>query len=96
MFYYNYIPLPYEVEAMAKLIGEPVKINRKNYSVASFVWRKRLYKVEEVISWWREPTAWWRGEKIRLFVRVIAKNSSVGVYELFKLDEEWVLHRVLD
>ena len=82
---------------MSKLIGEPIKVHRdKDSTVTAFIWRKRLYRVLEVIGWWREPSDWWNDETIRLFVRVNAKNSSTGSYELYKLGEEWFLSRVFD
>jgi len=82
---------------MSKLIGEPVKVRgNKDSSLTAFIWRKRLYRVNEVIGWWREPAEWWHGKAVRFFVRVMATNSSPGAYELYKLGEEWFLHRVLD
>ena len=82
---------------MSKLIGEPLKVHKdKDSMITAFIWRKRLYRVVEVIGWWREPSEWWHGKAMRLFVRVIAKHSSTGTYELYKLGEEWFLHRVLD
>ena len=97
MFYYNYIPFPYGVSTMSKLIGEKVKVHRKeDSSITAFIWRKRLYRVNEVIGWWREPSEWWHGKAIRLFVRVNATNSSTGTYELCQLGESWFLSRVLD
>ena len=82
---------------MSRLIGEPIKVYEdKDYMVASFIWRKRLYRVLEVIGWWREPPEWWNGKAIRFFVRVNAKSSSVGTYELYKLGKAWFLSRVLD
>jgi len=82
---------------MSKLIGEPVKVHRSTDStITAFIWRKRLYKVDQVIGWWRESSDWWSGKAMRLFVRVNAINSSTGTYELYKLGEEWFLHRVLD
>lgn len=82
---------------MAKLIGEPVKAQiNKDSMLTAFIWRKRLYRVVEVLGWWREPSEWWSGKAMRFFVRVNAKNSSVGTYELYQLGERWFLHRVLD
>ena len=82
---------------MSKLIGEPIKVHLSKSSVlTAFIWRKRLYKVHEVISWWREPSDWWNGKAMRFFVRVNATSSSTGTYELYKLGEEWFLSRVLD
>jgi len=82
---------------MSKLIGEPIKVHRKeDSSITAFIWRKRLYRVNEIISWWREPAEWWNGKAMRLFVRVTATNSSTGAYELYKLGKAWFLSRVLD
>ena len=82
---------------MSKLIGEPIKVHEnKDSMVDAFIWRKRPYKVLEVIGWWREPSEWWNGKAMRLFVRVNAKNSSIGTYELYRLGTEWFLSRVLD
>jgi hypothetical protein len=82
---------------MTKLIGEPVKGQTdKDSMLTAFIWRKRVYRVVEVLGWWREPSEWWNGKAMRFFVRVNAKNSSVGTYELYQLGESWFIHRVLD
>jgi len=84
---------------MSKLIGEPVKIHEDKDSVmTAFIWRKRLYRVLEVVGWWREPPEWWNGKTMCFFIRVNAKNSSAGTgtYELYKLGEQWFLSRVID
>ena len=82
---------------MSKLIGEPIKVHTKEGShITAFIWRKRLYRVNEIISWWREPDEWWNGKAMRFFIRVNATNSSTGTYELYKLGESWFLSRVLD
>jgi hypothetical protein len=82
---------------MSKLIGEPVKVHEgKDALPDAFVWRKRLYRVSEIISWWHEPAEWWDGQKVRFFIRVNATNSSSGTYELYRLGESWFLSRVLD
>jgi len=82
---------------VSKLIGESIKVHQnKGSTITAFIWRKRFYRVLEVIGWWRDPSEWWNGKAIRFFVRVNAKNSSIGTYELCKLGKEWFLHRVLD
>jgi hypothetical protein len=82
---------------MSKLIGEPVKVHENKKSlIDAFIWRRRLYRVLEVIGWWREPSEWWSGKAMRLFIRVNARNSSIGTYELYRLGKEWFLSRVLD
>lgn len=48
---------------MSRLVGEPVRAHVKDNSViTAFIWRKRLYQVEEVLDWWREPSEWWNGK----------------------------------
>jgi hypothetical protein len=82
---------------MSRLIDEPVKAYQNNDSrITAFIWRKRLYRVLDVVGWWREPSEWWNGKSMRLFIRVNAQNSSIGTYELYKLGGQWFLSRVLD
>ena len=82
---------------MSKLVGELVKVHQNKDSVmTAFIWRKRLYRILEVVGWWREPSDWWNGKAMRLFIRVNARNSSTGTYELCKLGDQWFLSRVLD
>ncbi len=82
---------------MSKLIGEPIRVQQNEDSmITDFTWRKRFYRVVEIIDWWREPSDWWNGKSMRLFVRVNARNSSTGTYELYRMGKEWFLSRVLD
>jgi hypothetical protein len=82
---------------MSRLINEPVKVYQNNGSIiTAFIWRKRLYRVLDVVSWWREPSEWWNGKSVCLCIRVNAQNSSTGTYELYKLGGQWFLSRVLD
>ncbi len=82
---------------MAKLIGEPVRTHTdKDNMVKAFIWRKRLYRVSEILGWWREPSEWWNEKPVRFFVRVNARNISEGTYELCRLGESWFLQRVID
>ena len=82
---------------MTKLINEPIKVHQdKGSIITAFIWRRRLYRVLEVIDWWREPAEWWNEKAVCVFFRVNARGSSTGTYELCKLGEEWFLSRVLD
>ncbi len=82
---------------MSKLIGEPIRVHLDKDSIpAAFIWRKRLYRVVEVIGWWREPSEWWMGKTVRFFVRVNAQNTSIGTYELCRLGEAWFLYKAFD
>jgi hypothetical protein len=86
-----------EFLTMSKVIGDTIKVHQMDNALpAAFIWRKRLYKVVEVLSWWREPSDWWSGKAMRLFVRVNAVNSSMGTYEIYQLGEQWFLYRILD
>jgi len=82
---------------MSKLIGEPIRVHLDRDSMPlAFIWRKRLYRVVEVIGWWREPSDWWMGKAVRFFVRVNARNTSIGTYELCRLGEAWFLYKAFD
>jgi hypothetical protein len=82
---------------MSKRIGEPVKTYARDDAMPSaFIWRKRLYRVAEILTWWREPSEWWNGKATRLFVRVNTNTPCNGTYELCKLGKEWFLYRVID
>jgi len=82
---------------MSRLIYEPIKVHQdKDSKITAFIWRRRLYRVLEILDQWREPAEWWNEEETRLYFRVTAKNSSTGVYELCQIGNEWFLSRVLD
>jgi hypothetical protein len=85
------------MEKMSKLIGEPVRVHTDKDSVpTAFIWRRRVYRVLEVLGWWREPADWWHDKAPRFFVRVTASSASAGTYELCQLGDSWFLQRVLD
>jgi hypothetical protein len=87
----------YSTGTMAKLFNERITVHLNEHKkLDAFVWRRRVYKVEEVLSWWREPSAWWDGEPIRLFARIIARNSHEGIYEIYRAGSNWFLDRLLD
>lgn len=82
---------------MSKLVIEPIRVQLNgNRTKMSFIWRNKLYRVENILAWWREPADWWKRESIKCFLRVNARNSSTGTYELFKEGDSWFLYRVLD
>jgi hypothetical protein len=82
---------------VSKLINEPVIVHMGKSSVlTAFIWRRRHYKVSEVLSSWWEPSNWWDGEPPKFLMRVSATNTATGIYELCRLDGNWFLHRVLD
>jgi len=82
---------------MSKLINEPIVTHESGPDIVSaFIWRKRVYRVQEILSRWHEPGKWWDNEPVRHYYRVSAENTSSGVYELCNIDGKWFLHRVID
>lgn len=82
---------------MSRIVEEPVIVHLDASSkVTAFIWRRRLYRVKNILSWWREPSQWWQEEPIRLLVRVIAVNRSDGIYELCRMGVSWFLRRISD
>ena len=82
---------------MTRLIDEAITVHiNRDAMPDAFIWRRRLYRITEVLRWWRVPGKWWNGESIRLFIRVTAVHRSAGNYELRRNDGQWYLHVVLD
>jgi len=97
MFYIMVITFILEVNHMSRLIDEHIEIQKEQSSmITAFTWENRFYKVIGILNWWREPAEWWNGELTRLFLRVNARNHSMGTYELYRLGEAWFIHKVLD
>ena len=62
---------------MTKLIVELIKVHLAKDSIPdAFIWRKRVYRITEVLNWWREPAEWWKGKSVRLCFRVDAKRRE--------------------
>jgi len=82
---------------VSRRIDEPITVHVSRESVpTAFIWRRRLYRVVEILSWWREASEWWNGEQVRILIRVTAERQGTGIYELCKSDSIWFLRRVLD
>ena len=82
---------------MVKLIAEPISVHiDKDSKMTAFIWRRRLYRVLNILSWWREPAEWWDDKPVRLLVRVIAANTTTGTYELCQVEAKWFLHNLID
>ena len=82
---------------VSRQIDEPITVHISRESVpTAFIWRRRLYRVVEILSWWREASEWWNGEQVRILIRVTAERKGAGTYELCRSDSAWFLHRVLD
>jgi hypothetical protein len=73
-----------------------VHVEKGEACPAAFIWRRRLYRVSEVLAWWREPAAWWEGEPVLMLVRVTAGRGASSAFELCRRDSSWFLHRLLD
>ena len=82
---------------MGKLVQETIETHVGKDSVPdAFIWRKRLYRVVEVLSRWHEPVDWWNDSSPHFFIRVNARNITEGTYELCQAGNNWFLHKVID
>jgi len=82
---------------VSRYIEEPITVHvSRELRPTAFIWRKRLYHISEILSWWREPSEWWNGEPVRLLIRITAECTRPGTYEICKRDSDWFLHRLLD
>ena len=82
---------------MAKLVAEKVTLQRRDgQPPQAFIWRRRVYRITRIIAWWREPGAWWQGQPVRLFLRVVARRASEGIYDLCRVGQDWLLYRIHD
>lgn len=82
---------------VSRCIDEPITVHVNRESVpTAFIWRRRLYRVVEMLSCWREASEWWNGEPVRVLIRVTAERRGAGIYELCKSGTSWSMHRVLD
>jgi hypothetical protein len=72
---------------MSKFIGEPVKVHvRERDSVlTAFIWRKRLYRVNQVLGWWREPDEWWHGKAVRFLYESRRQEPAWGLMSFIGL-----------
>jgi len=82
---------------MSKIIMEKVSLQRREGKAPRvFTWRRQVYPITGVISWWREPGAWWQNEPIRCFIRVSTRRETKGVCDLCKVGEDWFMYRMHD
>ena len=95
MFYYNIIPW-YGLK-MCKLINEPIIVYEPAGSLPkAFIWRKRLYRISEIIGNYREPARWWKGEPLTHLIRVTASSRSESAFELMRVGNGWQITRIFD
>lgn len=82
---------------MSRYINEPITVHISRESIpTAFIWRKRLYQIRAILSWWREPSDWWDGQPVRMIIRVAAESKRQGIYELCKANADWSLYKLLD
>ena len=82
---------------MSRIVNEPIIVHLDTSSkVTAFIWRRRLYRIKDMLSWWREPSEWWQDEPVRLLVRVTAASRNEGIYELCRMGTGWFLSRIFD
>ena len=50
---------------MTRLHTDVVEVQRRDDEPAQFLWRGRLYAVQEVLARWTESGSWWTGTTVR-------------------------------
>jgi hypothetical protein len=50
---------------MTRRYDDPVEVRRRDDEPEQFLWRGRLFVVQDVLARWVETTAWWRGPAAR-------------------------------
>jgi len=85
---------------MSKRYNEPIRVFGKEARLEAFVWRQKLYRVEQVIQTWTMSSGMWqKNAKHRQFSLVAAShNHGRGVFELYLecLQKQWFLFKVVD
>ena len=82
---------------MSRYIDEPITVHvSQDMRPTAFIWRKRLYRVSEILTWWREAADWWNGEPVKMLIRVTAECRDPATFELCRHGADWSLHRLLD
>jgi hypothetical protein len=59
---------------MTRLHADPVEVRCERDVPAQFLWRGRLYLVQEVLARWTESGQWWRTD----VVRALTSGDSVA------------------
>jgi hypothetical protein len=82
---------------VTRLINERIIVQLNGDSVPiAFLWRKRVYRVNGILSSWREPSKWWEGKPSQLKMRVSDNNGTTGFYEICQVGTYWFMDKVLD
>lgn len=85
---------------MSKKFNEPILAYCTQDKLHAFIWRCRLYKVQQVISTWTINGGWWERKPVhRTHTRVSAQGRfSSGVFELYceGSARKWFLLKVVD
>ena len=59
---------------MSRLHADTVEVQRRDDEPAQFLWRGRLYVVQEVLARWTESGGWWRTAA----VQAVSSGASPG------------------
>jgi len=85
---------------VSKRYNEPIRVFGKEARLEAFVWRQKLYRVEQVLQSWNMSSGLWhKNAKDRQFSLVAAShNHARGVFELYfeRLEKQWFLFKVVD
>lgn len=85
---------------MSKRYNEPIRVWSAQDKLQAFVWRGKLYRVQQVLESWTVNSGWWqKAPENRRHTRVAASgNFGSGVFELYfeRMKKQWFLFKVVD
>lgn len=81
--------------------GEPIDVVADGAGdPAVFRWRGRRYTVHVVVMSWVEALPWWVdrgcGQRTVWRVEAVSRAGMCGVYDLYRVSDNWGLERVID
>lgn len=76
-----------------RLYLEPITLGIVKNRLREIRWRKRVFRVSEILERWVSQSKWWADEERRFYLRVL---TSAGVLEIYRCGERWVLSRIME
>lgn len=76
---------------MSRLHTDSVEVQRQDDMPAQFLWRGRLYLVQEVLSRWTQSGGWWRSATVQALStgERAAADLSAGSGSLDDGEQDW-------
>ncbi len=79
---------------MTKLYFDAIAVEYREDVPQSFTWRRKVHRVNTVLTRWVVCVEWWRQEVSRRYYKV--QCDDLGVYDIYQERDRWVLERIYD